>query len=97
MSEMLIRVAPGSTGAIELAGERLRAIDPGADVAIASVASRLRGETGRPRTLALPLFYSPLNSGQDWSPCCIWRMTRSLTWFSYNRMIASGLVSNFPP
>lgn len=53
MSEMLIRVAPGSTGAIELAGERLRAIDPGADVAIASVASRLRGETGRPRTLAL--------------------------------------------
>jgi len=51
-AELLIRVAPGTTGVIDQASQRLRAIDPQADVRIASVAARLQREAGRPRMLA---------------------------------------------
>jgi ABC-type antimicrobial peptide transport system permease subunit len=46
-------VAPGATGGINHASQRLRAIDPQADVRIASVAARLEQEAGRPRMLAV--------------------------------------------
>jgi len=52
-SQLLIRVTPGSTGAINQAGQRLRALDPQADVRITSVADRLQQEAGRPRMLAI--------------------------------------------
>jgi predicted permease len=52
-SQLLIRVAPGSSGAINQASQRLRAIDPQADVRIASVADRLNEEASRPRMLAI--------------------------------------------
>lgn len=51
-AQMMIRVGPGATGAIDQASQRLRAIDPQADVTIASVAARLQQESGRPRMLA---------------------------------------------
>jgi predicted permease len=51
-AQLMIRVAPGRTGAIDRARQRLRSIDPQADVRIASVAARLRQEASRPRTLA---------------------------------------------
>lgn len=51
-AQLLIRVAPGTTGAIDQARQRLRAIDPQADVAIASIAAQLQQEVGRPRMLA---------------------------------------------
>jgi predicted permease len=51
-AELLIRVAPGATGAIDEASQRLRAIDPQADVTIASIAARLEQEADRPRMLA---------------------------------------------
>lgn len=47
-----MRVASGTTGAVQQASRRLRAIDPQADVRIASIAGRLQQETGRPRMLA---------------------------------------------
>jgi len=52
-SQLLIRVTPGSTGAINQAGQRLRALDPQADVRITSVADQLQQEAGRPRMLAI--------------------------------------------
>ncbi len=52
-AQLLIRVAPGATGGINHASQRLRAIDPQADVRIASVAARLEQEAGRPRMLAV--------------------------------------------
>jgi predicted permease len=52
-AQLLIRVAPGATGAIDQASQRLRSIDPQADVRITSVAALLREETGRPRVLAI--------------------------------------------
>jgi predicted permease len=52
-SQLLIRVAPGSTGALEHASQRLRAIDPQADIKIISVGSLLEQEVGQPRMLAL--------------------------------------------
>jgi predicted permease len=51
-AELLIRIAPGATGALQQAAQRLRAIDPRADVQIASIAARVRQEAGRPRMLA---------------------------------------------
>jgi predicted permease len=51
-AQLLIRAAPGRTGAIEQASQRLRAIDPQAEVTFASVAARLQQESGRPRMLA---------------------------------------------
>jgi len=51
-AELLIRVAPGTTGVIDEASRRLRAIDPQADVRISSIAARLQQEAGRPRMLA---------------------------------------------
>jgi putative ABC transport system permease protein len=52
-AQLLIRVAPGASGAINQASQRLRALDPAANVRIASVADRLKQEAGRPRTLAI--------------------------------------------
>jgi predicted permease len=52
-AHLLVRVAPGATGAIQLASQRLRAIDPQSDIRIASIAARLEQEAGRPRVLAL--------------------------------------------
>jgi predicted permease len=51
-AQLLIRIAPGTTGAIAQARQRLRSIASQADVRIASVAARLQQEAGRPRTLA---------------------------------------------
>jgi predicted permease len=51
-AQLLIRVAPGTTGVIDQASKRLRSIDPQANVSIASVAARLQQEEGRPRMLA---------------------------------------------
>ena len=51
-ARLLIRVAPGTTGVMDQASQRLRAIDPQADVTITSVAALLRQEAGRPRMLA---------------------------------------------
>jgi predicted permease len=51
-AELLIRIAPGATGALQQAAQRLRAIDPGAEVRIASIAARVRQEAGRPRMVA---------------------------------------------
>jgi ABC-type antimicrobial peptide transport system permease subunit len=52
-AELVIRVAPGTTSVIEQVGRRLRAIDPQADVRIASIAERLEQEASRPRLLAI--------------------------------------------
>ena len=52
-SQLVIRVAPGATGAIEHASQRLRAIDPQADIKITSVGALLAEEAGQPRMLAL--------------------------------------------
>ena len=51
-AQLMIRVAPGTTGVIEQASRQLRAIDPQADVRITSVAATLQREAGRPRMLA---------------------------------------------
>lgn len=51
-ADLLIRVAPGTPGAIEQASRRLRAIDPQADVRITSVAALVEQEASRPLTLA---------------------------------------------
>ena len=51
-AQLLIRVAPDATGAIEQASQRLRAIDPQADVGITSVGALVRQEASRPRMLA---------------------------------------------
>ncbi len=51
-ARLLIRVMPGSVGAMEEAAQRLRAIDAQADVRITSVAADLRLEASRPRMLA---------------------------------------------
>lgn len=50
--QLLVRVTPGSTGVINQASQRLRSIDPQADVRITSIAARLQQEAGRPRMLA---------------------------------------------
>jgi predicted permease len=51
-AQLLIRVTPGATGAIQEASQRLRAIDSEADVRIASIETRYQQEAGRPRMLA---------------------------------------------
>jgi putative ABC transport system permease protein len=51
-AQLLIRETPGTSGGIDRAKARLRAIDPQADVRITSVAARLRQEAARPRMLA---------------------------------------------
>ena len=51
-AQLLVRIAPGATGAVDQASHRLRALHPHADVRFESIAARLRQETGRPRTLA---------------------------------------------
>ena len=51
-AQLMIRVAPGASGAIDEARQRLRAIDPQADIQIASVEGRLQQEASRPRMLA---------------------------------------------
>lgn len=51
-AHVVIRVAPGTTGVIDQATQRLRAIDPRADVRVESIAAGLRQEVRRPRTLA---------------------------------------------
>ena len=51
-AHLLIRVAPGTTGVIDQASQRLRSIDPQAEVRITSVAALLEQESGRPRVLA---------------------------------------------
>ena len=50
--QLMIRVAPGATGAINLATQRLRSIDSEADLRITSVEARLQQEASRPRMLA---------------------------------------------
>jgi predicted permease len=51
-ADLLIRVEPGATGAIQHARQRLQAIAPQANIRITSVAALLARETGAPRTLA---------------------------------------------
>ena len=51
-AQLMIRVAPGAFGAIDEARQRLRAIDPQADIRIDSVETRLQQEASRPRMLA---------------------------------------------
>ena len=51
-AQLLVRVAPGATTTIDEARQRLRLIDPQADVRIASVEELLQREAGRPRMLA---------------------------------------------
>lgn len=51
-AHVLIRVAPGSSGVIQHAMQRLRAIDRNADVTIHSIAQRLEREASRPRMMA---------------------------------------------
>ncbi len=51
-AQVLIRVAPGTTGVMDLASQRLRALDLQGGVTITSVAARLQREAGRPRMLA---------------------------------------------
>jgi predicted permease len=50
--QLMIRVAPGASGVVDRASQRLREIDPRADVTIASVAGRVQQEASRPRMLA---------------------------------------------
>ena len=52
-AQLMMRVAPGTTGVIQQASQRLRAIDPRADVRITSIDARLQQEAGRPRMLAV--------------------------------------------
>jgi predicted permease len=51
-AQLMIRIAPGSSGVIQQASQRLRAIDPQADIRISSIAARLEQEASQPRTLA---------------------------------------------
>jgi putative ABC transport system permease protein len=51
-ARLMIRVAPGTSGVIDDAVQRLRSIDARADVRVASVAAQLEQETSRPRMLA---------------------------------------------
>ena len=51
-AQLLIRVAPGSTGVADQAKKRLRAIDADADVTLASIDALVQEEAGRPRILA---------------------------------------------
>ena len=51
-AQLLIRVAPGASGAIDEARQRLRSIDSGSEVSMASVEARLQGEASRPGMLA---------------------------------------------
>jgi predicted permease len=51
-AQLMIRVAPGTTGVVQQASQRLRSIDPQADIGITSIAARLQLEAGRPRMLA---------------------------------------------
>ncbi len=49
---LLIRVAPGTTGAVDAVRGRLRSLEPQANLQIASVAARQQREAEQPRTLA---------------------------------------------
>jgi ABC-type antimicrobial peptide transport system permease subunit len=51
-AQLLIRIAPGTTGAIQQASQRLRAIDPQANPRMTSVADGIRQEASLPRMLA---------------------------------------------
>ena len=51
-AHLMIRVGADATGVMEQATQRLRAIDPQADLNILSIGALLRQETGRPRMLA---------------------------------------------
>jgi hypothetical protein len=51
-ARLLVRAAPGATGAIDQVRHRLAAIDPQAEIRVTSVAARLQQEAGRPRMLA---------------------------------------------
>lgn len=51
-AQLLVRVAPGTVGVTDRVNQRLRSIDPRAEVQITSIAARLQEEAGRPRMLA---------------------------------------------
>jgi predicted permease len=51
-AQLMIRVAPGTTGVVDQARHRLRSIDPQAEVTTTSVATLLQREADRPRMLA---------------------------------------------
>ena len=51
-AQLLVRVAPGTTGVIQHVNQRLRSMDPQANISIARIDTRLRQEAGRPRMLA---------------------------------------------
>ena len=51
-AQLMIRVGPGTSGVIDEARQRLRAIDPQAEITVASVEARLQREASRPRMLA---------------------------------------------
>jgi ABC-type antimicrobial peptide transport system permease subunit len=52
-ARLIIRIAPGTTGVVQEVGQRLRAIDPRANITITSVAGKLQQEAARPRMLAM--------------------------------------------
>lgn len=52
-ARLLVRIAPGTTGVVQQVKQRLRAIDPQANIRITSVAAGLQQETARPRMLAM--------------------------------------------
>jgi hypothetical protein len=51
-AQLLIRVAPGASGVMERASQRLRVLEPRADVSITSVSALLQQEASRPRMFA---------------------------------------------
>jgi predicted permease len=52
-ARLMIRVVPGMPSVVDDARQRLRAIDPRADVEITSIASRVQQAAGQPRVLAM--------------------------------------------
>jgi putative ABC transport system permease protein len=51
-ASLVIRVAPGATGVLQQATQRLRAIDSQAEIRITSIAAGLQQQASRPRMLA---------------------------------------------
>ena len=51
-AQLLVRVEPGASDVMEQVSQRLRALDPDAEITIRSIAARVQQEAGRPRMLA---------------------------------------------
>jgi hypothetical protein len=53
VAQLLVRVEPGATGALDQLGQRLRAIDAGANVRVEDITAQIELEAGRPRMFAI--------------------------------------------